>query len=333
MGKDYYKILGVDRSCTEAELKKAYRKLALKYHPDKNQDDGASEKFKEIGEAYEILKDPDKRKIYDQYGEEGLKGGMGGRGADFSGYGGFNFSSFDPHETFKQFFGDNDPFREFESFGGFGGPGRSGFSNFMGGANNFSNMGGHHSGFGGSPQKDPSVEHFLNVTLEEILQGTTKKMKITREVLVPGTNSTRTEPKVLEITVKKGWKEGTKITFPNEGNQTTGNTPADIVFIIKDKEHAIFTRDRDNNLLYRHKLTLKQALLGCTISVPSLEGPHYDIELKQASPSSKRLLKGYGLPKPKKPRERADLIVEFDIEFPKNLSDDTKQQLQHILPE
>ena len=224
---------------------------------------------------------------------------------------------------------------DFESFGGFGMGGAGGapnFGNFMGGASNFPHMGGH-SGFGRNQQQDPPIEHNLNVTLEELLHSANKKMKITREVFVPGTNSTRSESKVLEIAVKKGWKEGTKITFPKEGDQKPGKSAADIVFIIKDKQHPLFSRDRENNLIYKHKVSLKQALLGCTVSVPTLDGAQYNIELKQISPTTKRLLKGYGLPMPKTLNQRADLIVEFDIEFPKNLSDDVKQHLASLLPD
>jgi DnaJ-class molecular chaperone len=114
MGKDYYAILGVARSATDDELKKAYRKLALKYHPDKNKAKGAEEKFKEIGEAYDVLSDPKKRQIYDQFGEEGLKGGMGGghsggggsSGGMPNGFDGFSYSYHgDPRATFQQFFG------------------------------------------------------------------------------------------------------------------------------------------------------------------------------------------------------------------------------------
>ena len=112
MGKDYYSILGVSRGANDDELKKAYRKLALKYHPDKNKAKGAEDKFKEIGEAYDVLSDPRKRQIYDQCGEEGLKGGMGG-GHNGGGGGGMpnGFDNFtysyhgDPRATFQQFFG------------------------------------------------------------------------------------------------------------------------------------------------------------------------------------------------------------------------------------
>mmetsp|Transcript_131705 Transcript_131705/g.367147 ORF Transcript_131705/g.367147 Transcript_131705/m.367147 type:complete len:149 (+) Transcript_131705:124-570(+) len=109
---DYYKNLGVDRSASDAEIAKAYKKLALKFHPDKNPDnkEEAEENFKVITEAYETLRDPDKRKVYDQVGKQGLQGGGGGGG----GSGGVSFQQAD--EIFKQFFGGNDPFRTF--FGG-----------------------------------------------------------------------------------------------------------------------------------------------------------------------------------------------------------------------
>merc|ERR1712141_995364 len=118
MGKDYYKILGVARGANDDEIKKAYRKLALKFHPDKNQTAGAEERFKEIGEAYDVLSDVQKKKIYDKFGEEGLKGGMAG--SSNSGGGMPNFpsgSSYayhgDPRATFSQFFGTSNPFESF----------------------------------------------------------------------------------------------------------------------------------------------------------------------------------------------------------------------------
>lgn len=232
------------------------------------------------------------------------------------------------------FFIDFESFGRFGGMGGPGGPGR--FNNFMGGANSFQGMGGPNNfqsmGFGANRQ-DPPVEHNLNVTLEDVLHGASKKMKITREVIIQGTNTTRSEPKVLEINVKKGWKEGTKITFPKEGDQRHGIAPADIIFTLRDKQHPLFKRDHENNLIYRHKVSLKRALLGCSVDIPTLDQTQHRIEFKQILPTTKRRLKGYGLPKPKFPNTRADLIVEFDIDFPKNLSDDTKQQIGNILPD
>ena len=125
MGKDYYSILGISRSATEDEIKKAYRKLALKYHPDKNKSPEAEEKFKLIAEAYEVLSDKKKRDIYDQFGEEGLQGGGGGSSGNsgFSGGSGPHFTyTFhgDPRATFQQFFGTDNPFEMFFNMGGLG---------------------------------------------------------------------------------------------------------------------------------------------------------------------------------------------------------------------
>lgn len=123
MGKDYYKILGISRNATDEDIKKAYRKLALKYHPDKNKAKDAEEKFKEVAEAYEVLSDKKKREIYDQVGEEGLKGGYtngggGGPGPHFT----YSFHG-DPRQTFAQFFGTDSPFEMFFQMGGLGNQG------------------------------------------------------------------------------------------------------------------------------------------------------------------------------------------------------------------
>ena len=272
MGKDYYKVLGVSRNATDDELKKAYRKLALKYHPDKNKEKGAEDKFKEIGEAYEVLSDKQKREIYDKYGEEGLKGGVpGGGGSGFGGYegGGQNFTwtyHGDPNATFASFFGGSNPFENMFNMGGGHGPHtfRHGGPEPMdidpedfGGFNFGSGFTSGHSGRPGGKRQDPPVHHDLKVALEDIFKGCTKKMKISRKVLNADGQSTRIEEKVLEINVKPGWKEGTKITFPKEGDQHPNRVPADIVFTLKNKPHQNFKRD-GNHLIYKHKISLKE---------------------------------------------------------------------------
>ena len=316
MGKDYYKILGLSRGAStgEDEIKKAYRKMALKFHPDKNKSPGAEEKFKEIAEAYEVLSDPKKRQIYDQYGEEGLKGrsfkekqkeltyvlytclfllfpggmgghggggGGGGHGGINSGFGssGSNFTySFhgDPRATFAEFFGTSNPFESFfnmhdmfndnndinsihhhhhlDPFGSLGGGGGGGTSRTPFRSQSF-NVGSH-----ATPKKekvqDPPVEHDLYVSLEDILKGVTKRMKISRRV-VSNDGGIRKEEKVLTINVKPGWKSGTKITFQREGDQAPNKIPADIVFIIRDKPHPLFKRE-GADLRYTCKVTLKE---------------------------------------------------------------------------
>lgn len=267
MGKDYYKVLGVSRSATEEELKKAYRKLALKYHPDKNKENGAEEKFKEIAEAYEVLSDKKKRDIFDKYGEAGLKGEVPNAGP----HPGQNFTWHyhgDPNATFQHFFGTQDPFNNM-FFNGFHGAGpRPGFRGAepmdidhddFGFGNGFTNG---HPGFPGHPRthrkrQDAPVLHDLKVSLEDLLKGCTKKMKISRRVLNPDGRTTRTEDKVLDINVKPGWKEGTKITFPREGDQLPNTIPADIVFTLKNKPHPTFQRD-GSHLVYKAKISLKE---------------------------------------------------------------------------
>lgn len=267
MGKDYYKILGLSKGASDDDIKKSYRKLALKYHPDKNKEAGAEEKFKEVAEAYEILSDPKKKEIYDKYGEDGLKmgGGGGGPGASGAAPGGYSYTwSGDPNETFRMFFGSSNPFAAFfgededdphgaAGFGGF--PGMFRFSNGPGPSTGMSS----HGGGGGSTKKktqDPPIYHDLLVSLEDIAIGTTKKMKISRKVLGADGRSTHLEDKVLTIDIKPGWKAGTKITFPREGDQSPSTIPADIVFVIKDKAHPYFKRD-GVDLIYNAKISLR----------------------------------------------------------------------------
>jgi len=348
MGKDYYSILGVSKNASDDELKKAYRKLALKYHPDKNKSPAAEEKFKEVAEAYEVLSDKKKRDIYDQFGEEGLKGGApggGGAGPDGQGFT-YQFHG-DPRATFAQFFGSSDPFAAF--FGGGSGGGM--FEADMSDDNDiFAQFGGGRVGgfpggafrsqsFNVGPQQqrkarsqDPPIEHDLYVNLEDVDRGTTKKMKISR-LVAQADGSMRKEEKILTIVVKPGWKAGTKITFPKEGDQLPGKIPADIVFIIRDKPHDVFKRE-GSDIKYTARITLKQALCGCTVTVPTLQGPSITINTsgEVIKPNTVKRMQGRGLPFPKEPSRRGDLLINFDIRFPDNLSKQTKELMMDLLP-
>ncbi|KAI3352921.1 hypothetical protein L3Q82_019502, partial [Scortum barcoo] len=321
MGKDYYDILGIKRGASEDDIKKAYRKQALRYHPDKNKSPGAEEKFKEIAEAYDVLSDPKKKDIYDRFGEEGLKGGGSTGGGGGPGTFSYTFQG-DPHAIFEEFFGGRNPFGQF--FGarnggmdeemdtddpfarfGMGGSGMGGFprsfSSGMGG------MGGHSSVV--KKHQDPPVVHDLGVTLEDVLTGCTKKMKISRKRLNPDGRTIRTEDKILEVQIKKGWKEGTKITFPKEGDQTPTNIPADVVFVLKDKPHPVFKRD-GSDIIYAAKISLRDALCGCTVNAPTLDGRTVTVSTTDiVQPGMKRRVSSEGLPYPKRPDRRGDLIV------------------------
>lgn len=330
MGKDYYKVLGISKGASDDEIKKAYRKMALKYHPDKNKEPGAETKFKEVAEAYDVLSDPKKKDIYDRYGEDGLKAGDGAGGPP----GGFHYEfQGDPLRMFAQFFGagGEDPFSAFFSGGSSGGGPQIFFSNGGDDLHGFGmpfGMGGGHSR---RQRQDPTVQHELQVSLEDIYKGCTKKMKITRKVLNPDGQTTRMEDKVLTINIKPGWKSGTKITFPKEGDQHPGRVPADIVFVIKDKPHPRFKRE-GSDIRYVQKLSLRDALCGTQISIPTISGAGLPMHLNGViKPNTVRRLEGHGLPNPKTGR-MGDLIVEFDIKFPDSLSSTAKELIMNALP-
>lgn len=353
MGKDYYKTLGISKGASDEEIKKAYRKLALKYHPDKNKTPGADEKFKEVAEAYEVLSDKKKRDIYDQFGEEGLKGGAPSGGSGGPGEQTFTYTYHgDPRATFAQFFGSSSPFQAFFDIGGTGGGNRMfGFhDDDMEVDDPFAQFGGmgprggpggfrsHSFNIHGSPTKqkekvqDPAIEHDLYVSLEDILRGCTKKMKISRRVL-QADGTSRKEDKVLTINVKPGWKAGTKITFQKEGDQGRNKIPADIVFIIRDKPHPLFKRE-GSDIRYTAKISLKQALCGTLVEVPTLTGEKIPLHFSNEviKPTTVKRLQGHGLPFPKEPSKKGDLLVNFDIRFPETLSQSVKDILYDTLP-
>lgn len=363
MGKDYYQILGVPRAASEDDIKKAYRKMAIKHHPDKNPNNrqAAEEKFKDINEAYEVLSDTKKRQIFDQVGEEGLKGGGGGPGGpggmpggmpggfNFGGPGSsFSFSSSgfpgggsgfqprDANDIFRQFFGMGG------MFGGMGGGGagmedneqggqRGGFPGMggMGGMPGMGGMGGM-GGRGRAPSKPSPIKHKLPLTLEELYSGCTKKMRITRNRLNESGQPVPTS-KVVEIPVKPGWKAGTKVTFEREGDQNgTSDIPADIVFEVAEQKHARFVRKGDD-LIHKRALTLTQALVGHKFNVQTLDGGSVDVDTSNETVTSgwSKRFKGKGMPISKTPGEKGDLVVECDVILPKTPL--TREQKQKIL--
>jgi DnaJ family protein B protein 4 len=331
MGLDYYKILGVDRGATPEQIKKAYRKLAMKWHPDRNPENKemAETKFKEIGEAYEVLSDPKKKEIYDQYGEEGLKGGMGGMG----GPGGatFTFTRSNADEIFRQFFGGASPFASM--FGGGAGM-EDEFDDF--GFGGIGGMGGFGRGMGGfaqqqrGPKQPPPVVYPLHCSLEDLYNGKTKRIKITKKVLNPDGTVTPQE-KVLTFSIKPGFKKGTKVRFEKEGDQGPNIIPADIVFELHEKPHDRFVREK-NDLIHTRNVTLLEALTGTTVELMTLDGRMLRIPINEIiTPGYQKVVKGEGMPISKEPGTKGDLIIKFNIIFPKYLSAEQKQRLKEIL--
>merc|ERR1719150_3083269 len=180
--------------------------------------------------------------------------------------------------------------------------------------------------------QDPPIEHDLYVSLEDINKGVTKRMKISRRV-VAGDGMAKKEEKVLTINVKPGWKSGTKITFQREGDQAPNKIPADIVFIIRDKPHLHFRREGPD-LKYTCRISLKEALCGVLVDIPTLSGDKIPLNLANEviRPTTVKRIPGYGLPLSKEPSKKGDILVTFDIQFPEKLSQNTKDLLHDLLP-
>lgn len=332
MGVDYYKVLGVPRDASASAIKKAYHQLALKYHPDKNTDnrEAAEQKFKQVSEAYDVLSDEKKKKIYDKFGEEGLKNGIpeeaaSGMGAGFQGFqrgggrGGatYTFSNADAFDIFSKMFGSRDPYGG-DMFGG-GGPG---FTRMFGGTSAFGD------GFG-TPQTSPdgeapSTEYAFACTLEEIFHGCTKKFKVTRRM--PNGESV----KEFEVNVQPGYKKGTKIRFDREGGMVDGYPPnvlADLVFTLDEKPHPRFNRNGADLLTTVH-IPLKAALLGTEVKVKDIEGKEVTVPLKGVTKNGRKLrVSGVGMPD-RKTKGRGDLYITIEVDMPDKLSDADRKRIQ-----
>lgn len=354
MGQDYYAILEISRNANQDDVRKAYRKQALKWHPDKNRDrkTEAEARFKDIAEAYDVLGDPEKRRIYDRAGEEGLKGRSTSVPPTSSDPGhpqppGFSYVfTSDPNDVFARFFKDS--FQRSNSFKGHGFPdierlfGSSRIripSPVVGGTDSFRFGRTPSSSRSPSPMRPPSPrgrEHKrpavfeLACSLEELYNGVTKKMRVKRKSM----SLQRDPEKVLEIDVKPGWKSGTKLTFPGEGDELgSAGVAQDVVFVICEKRHEHFTRE-GSNLLHHRKIPLVDALTGFSFDLPHLEaGQTLRVNVNEVvSPASTIILKGKGMPSRKGNKTVGDLVVTFDIVYPSSISDLAKVQLRELLP-
>ncbi|KAJ8568030.1 hypothetical protein K7X08_020752 [Anisodus acutangulus] len=339
MGVDYYKVLGVDKKATDDDLKKAYRKLAMKWHPDKNPKNKkeAEAKFKQISEAYDVLSDSQKKTVYDQYGEEGLKGGVpppgaGGPGAGspfFSAEEGptaFRFNTRNADDIFAEFFG-------FPSSGGGRGPRFGSMFTDDIFASSFGEGGGGGGGVSmhqSAPRKEAPIQQNLPCNLEDLYKGTTKKMKISREV-VDASGTRRQVEEILTINIKAGWKKGTKITFQEKGNEQPGVVPADLVFIIDEKPHRVFSRD-GNDLIVTLNISLAEALTGSTVHLTTLDGRNLTIPINNViQPNYEHVVPGEGMPLPKDPSKKGNLRIKFDIKFPACLTTTQKSGIKELL--
>ncbi|KAI9144727.1 hypothetical protein BKA69DRAFT_731557 [Paraphysoderma sedebokerense] len=337
----FYDVLGVEQSATEDEIRKAYRKLALRYHPDKNPDnEEAVAMFQEISVAYEVLSDSSKREMYDQYGEEGLSG-RGGAGGGFS-----------MDDLFSAFFQDEDDFAGFRS-----GPGTK------------------------RQRKGEDDVVPLNVTMEDLYNGKLLKMELQKNVLcttcsgrgckvgaaktcvychgsgvefklrqvAPGFvtqmrdvcshckgsgktvakkdkckscsgNGVQNRKKVIDVNIDPGTKEGKRIVLKGEGDQEPGITPGDVILVVKMATHPTFERS-GNDLRAQVKISLTESLCGFRYYLKHLDGRYLEINHPAGQfirPNSTKCIRGEGFPVFRRSYEKGNLYINFVVEFPKD---------------
>lgn len=357
--RDYYDVLGVAKGASADEIKKAYRKLAIKYHPDKNPDDkAAEEKFKEAAEAYEVLSNADKKQRYDQFGHAGMGGAAGG------GYGGGHMNM---EDIFSQF-GD--------IFGGGGSP----FDSFFGG-------GGQSRG-GRKVAKGSNLRIKVKLSLEEIANGAEKKIKVNKQVpcktcdgsgakdkssvstcstcggsgavrrvtntilgqmqttatcptchgsgqqitakcnTCHGEGTTRGE-ETITINIPAGVSEGMQLSMSGKGNAAPNNgVPGDLIILIEELPHDTLKRE-GNNVVYDLHVSIIDAALGASIEVPTIDGKA-KIKIEPGTQSGKLLrLKGKGLPEINSYR-KGDQIIHVSVWTPKALNSEERALLEKL---
>ena len=355
--RDYYEVLGVSKTASEDEIKKAYRKIAIQYHPDRNPGDKqAEEKFKEAAEAYNVLHDPQKRQQYDQFGFDGPMGG--------GGFGGFS-GGFSMDDIFSMF-GDV-----------FGGHGFGGFSGFSG-----------HGG-GHAQHRGNDLRLKVRMSLQEVSEGVTKKFKVRKDVTCPHCHGTGAEggsssencpqchgsgyvirttqslfgmmqtqtvcptcqgegtviknkcqqcagtgvvkgEEVVEIKIPAGVAEGMVVNVPGKGNAGQRNGIAgDIQVFIEEEENSTFVRD-GNDLIYNLLLDFPTAALGGEVDIPTIEGKAVKVKIESGTQPGKTMrLRGKGLPAVKGYGSgRGDLVVNISVYVPKTLTADERKALE-----
>ena len=295
---DYYALLGVPKNAGETEIKSAYRKLALKHHPDRNQGNKSSEsKFKEINEAYEVLSDPQKRRLYDQFGKEGQQGYRPPPGGPHrqqrQGPGGFQYQ----YQS-----GQGGP--SFEQFGDFS----DFFKSMFGGAQGFEGFGGMEEQGGGRGQLDMEAE--LQLSIEDLLRGGNKQLSFSYR------SGRKTETRDINVKLPKGLRDGATIRLRGQGREAGGRA-GDLYLKIRISPDPRFEIDGDD-LRVAVEVMPWDAALGAEISVPSPSGP-VKVKLPACSGSGRRLrLSGRGLPR--KDGSHGDLYAVLSLALPEKLS-------------
>jgi curved DNA-binding protein len=329
--RDYYNILGVSRNADEREIKKAYRRLARKYHPDMNEGNKqAEEKFKDVNEAYEVLSDPEKRKLYDQFGSEWKQWQRaGGRPEDFdwgrwgdrptagAGGGGPRYVHYGNVEDLQDLLGGSgSPFSDFfeRLFGG-------GYTQQAGGGSPFGGMGGR----GGQRpyartqqrQKGRDYDQPVEISLQEAYQGTKRILRL--------------DGRRLEVKIPAGAQDGTKVRITGAGSPgAAGGQPGDLYLVVRVRPDARFERD-GADLRTKVSVDLYTALLGGEVGVPTPEGRSLMLTIPSETQNGQTFrLRERGMPQLNQTDERGDLYAEIQVELPQELTEEEKALFEEL---
>ncbi|GAB4263891.1 MAG: DnaJ C-terminal domain-containing protein [Candidatus Promineifilaceae bacterium] len=315
--QDYYQILGVSRQAKKSEIKKAYRKLAQKYHPDKNPGDkAAEEQFKRINEAYEVLSDDEKRAKYDQFGAQWQQfQRAGGRPEDFNWQqwaspGGGTYTRTVSPEEFEQMFGGAGGFSDFFEtlFGGMGGGRRAG-----GRSTQYEDLFSRQA----ASSKGRDVEHDIEISLEEAFYGTTRALQWD-------------DGRSIQAKIPKGVKDGGKVRLSGQGQKGVGGGKSgDLYLRVHIKPDPRFERDGDD-LRVKVPVDLYTAVLGGKVNVATIDKTVKLTIPPETSNGRTFRLAGLGMPKLRQPDKRGDLLATVDIQLPKNLTEEEKQLFRQL---
>lgn len=310
--KDYYNILGVEKTATDAEIKKAYHKLALKYHPDRNKDNKDAEtRFKEISEAYAVLRDKEKRQQYDTYGSADFQQRYSQEDI---------FRNFDLGDILKEFGFGGGGVRFKQSFGG-GGGGGGGFSGGMGGRNPFGHgMGGGFGNAGHHQMSGSDLEYEVPLSLDELFSGTRKTLTLNQ-----GDQS-----ETLTVKIPKGMVPGKKIRVPGKGQASPyGGPRGNLMIKSRLLPHPEFQVEGNNVTIYK-EVKLSDALLGTRVEITPPNGKAVTITVPPGTRhKSKMRLAGRGIPRMNQSGS-GDLFVLIGVAMPKKLTAEQKKLIEKL---
>jgi DnaJ-class molecular chaperone len=321
MAEDYYKTLGISRNASQADIQKAYRELARKYHPDLNPDDATARKrFQEVQTAFDVLNDPEKREMYDRYGhsfESGAasqphgawRAGPAGAGGG-SPFGGFQAEFTGDDFDFAQFFG--------ERFGG-GGGGAAGFGDIFGQFRQAEAGQAGRAASGRQRRRGADIAHELRIPFTTSITGGEAQIAVRRE-------SGKVE--TISVKIPPGIEDGKKIRLRGQGEPgPRGGNPGDLLLTVRVSPHACFKR-QGNNLLVRVPVTLAEAALGAKVDVPTPQGTVSLRVPAETSSGTKLRLKDRGVAVPN--GSKGDLLAEIEIVLPEKLDDESRDLIRKL---